>query len=307
MVQIGLGVKLDTPALTTPIQSLLTVATEVKISGTEWMGGGRFVPQACCAAFVKHITCEPNGSEFFEDPNLVDGTPKRPDELEVDVFYVYQPLRANTVGFEKVALHERAEAYLEATTAKSVEYGFWTGVENDGVTPAVDAGTVLTDPAVDVLAGGVAQTPFRALQSHIQYLATCGSGGRGMIHATPSLVFDWWAGGHLRERNGKLETVIGGHYVVSGSGYTGSAPGNVDTAVPENEHWSYATGMVMYALSDVFLDLDEQDLDELRRESIRRQDNSQEVYAKRVAMVWRDPCCHHGALADITLNTGAHA
>lgn len=151
-----------------------------------------------------------------------------------DSFVVYKPITCSALGIgDPEDFSGRASKVLEATISSGVEEALAAGVETS-------SNPFFGDANVDVLAGGVAQSPGVAL-SYLEDAigATC---RQGLIHLTPAVVGALQAFPVGAEPDPMLVTA-NGTPVVSGDGYIGvdtpwlSSPG-------ATEDWVFATGPV---------------------------------------------------------------
>ncbi len=309
---VGLSPNLKAPPAGTRKTSLLTVAQEFKQDPEDptWEMGGQFVPEACQSALAQAHFCESGQPDLVLD----DCSPNRDDIIEVDAFTVYQPYSGPATAEKLANYPSKAQKLLDITAAKTVEFVYWTGNETDDVTAAgtniqqlAQPGPLVpaTDPGPELIDGGAAQSTSYGLRSLVQYIATNSPGGRGIIHASPSVVFDWHAAGHLLWENGRWTEATSGHYVVSGAGYPGSGPGNVPTGNPLQQ-WAYATGQMFWSRTQVSVTPDADDgIEQQKKDAFDRLQNRFNYFAHQTYLLWRDPCIHAGVLMNLQTSAGA--
>lgn len=279
---------------TPPAHGLLVTADEASDLSFESAGNGEdrwgqgFVvqPENCVEASTWDPNCETWPSNRDGDGpmgNKVEKSESGSNESSYIVlpFVIETPFTCDATGFQAVDFKGRARRQLAAATSKAMEYEFATG----GLTGAA-GNPYLEAASVTVLSSGSAYSPVDALARLGAALSACGHGGRGMIHAPTIWVDKLLAegGDMVREVGNRLVTTARGDRIVAGTGYPGTGPGGIDP--PDGDVYVYATGPVMYRLSEPILFPDS------LSEALDRKTNTVEYRAERGAAVYFDPCCH---------------
>lgn len=262
------------PEPTAPRVSLITSAPPVDDLDLRWANGVAYRSEICGAGIGRVGLC-PGG----ETKDSASGQVL----VEADPFAVYASYNCPPqTGLSLEDYKARARANLEAFFAKEVEEELWTG-------GAVTTNPRLAAPEADELSAS-AEDSVDALACLEHYLAVCGSGGRGMIHATRRVVTLWAKDGLVRREGGLVLTVTD-NIVVPGAGYPGTDPDSDagDITPTSGEDWAYATGMVQ-----VRREADSSIVPATMAEAVNRQTNDAEFRAERAAVVTFDPCCHAG-------------
>ena len=302
---------------------LLSTADEARDpAGTRWQPGFEFAPRFCglggmwvpCADFVpRDLGLGNTGSgsgEQTKDASDADGI------VRFIPYVVWDQFTCTTRGFQEAEYQTIARQSLELTQDKQVEYEFWTGAVmdaagNDALGDPIENMSLMastTDEGVlnpDWNGGAgipTAVSPAHGLALLQQGLANCGSGTRGMIHATPYTVEMW--DDRVQESGGKLHTRSRGNLVVAGAGYTGEGPDVVPQAVPLTSRyaWAYATGLVEWRLDDVQLvpmTPDGTNFANSLREAVDRSTNTVTFRAERFAAAVWNLCCTLAVLIDL--------
>ena len=290
---IGPAYPVDAPPASPPLHSLLVSAQPVTEPNDRWTMGFEFEAETCGRASAWNPDCSypqillPHGGErgVGERVELVakstpvtgggDGVTYQP--FIVEASFECQPL----IG--EAELRRRARVILDASTSHAMEYEFWTGAVNP-------ANLHLADSSADVLGGGTATDPAHALALLNEYLAECGAGSRGMIHAPVRAATLMSTDGMLTTEGQRLVTVVNRNIVVSGGGYPGTDRDGNPPAT--DQQWVYATGLVYLRMSDPFINPDD------IAQAMNRQNNRVRFTAERyVAPVW-DGCCLGAVLVD---------
>jgi hypothetical protein len=238
-----------------------------------WENGFAFLPENCTGAGIDD-PCDSDGKTIGENPDIV----------EVQPFYVWAGSKCTPFQWQTFDYQARARRLLGASLSKQIEKEFWTGTfaRAKGWSNPYLANALASDVVV------TSGTPIEALACLEQGLAECGTGQRGMIHATRQVV-STWSEQNLLRREGNLILTIHDTIVVPGAGYDGSDPYN---AAPKNQSiWAYATsGEVDIRLSDVRLIPDPNDPQAVMQ-ATDRSVNTIEWRAERVASAVWDGCC----------------
>jgi hypothetical protein len=214
-------------------------------------------------------------------------------EVDYCPFIIEVPYTCSTFGFQAADYEKRARRQLEATMHKSLEYEFWTGSINPQnlsliKTPNDDAHVLNPGGA----AAPIAVNPAVALMMLAQALSNCGSGGRGMIHATPAVVERWVGLATVQCTDKLITTCARGDIIVDGSGYPGTGPIGQPPPGP-NEVWVYATGMVNIRMGEPEVYPKE------FSEAIDRKTNTVTYRGEIVASAVHDLCCSFAVLVDL--------
>jgi hypothetical protein len=218
------------------------------------------------------------------------------DQTEVDYnpFIIEVPYTCSSFGFQAADYEKRAMRQLEAIKHKALEHEFWTGYINPE-NPSLMNSTPNDDEHVLNPGGAAAPvpvTPGVALVVLSQALANCGSGGRGMIHATPGMVERWVNLSGVQCDDSLIWTCARGDIIVDGSGYPGLGPIGQPPPGP-NETWVYATGMVNIRLGDPEVFPKE------FSEALDRRTNTVTYRGEMVASAVHDLCCSFAVLVDL--------
>lgn len=216
------------------------------------------------------------------------------DDVTVQPYVLEVPYTCSSFGFQAANYEKRARRQLEAAKHKALENEFWTGWSNPA-NPSLMGSTPNDDTHV-LNPGGAAEpvavSPGIALTLFAQALANCGTGGRGMIHATPALVERWvsLASVHCDEK--LITTCARGDIIVNGSGYLGWGP--VGQPLPAaNTVWAYATGIVDIRMGEVEIYPKE------FSEALDRATNTVTYRGEVTAAAAHDLCCTFAVLVDL--------
>jgi hypothetical protein len=260
----------------------------VMLDGTRWQAGYQVYPEACI-----------DFSWFESDCSLWTGDPAGPADkdpaadnaevYEVDPVLPYTQFECNSAGWSSQDYQGRARRAIEAASSKALEYELWTGAMNSDNPHLITGATVLN--------GGEAVPAANGPGVLGQGLASCGGGGRGVLHAPPVVADLWWQMGALKEDGNRLVTVARGDLVVVGSGYPGTGPGG--SAPDENHSWVYATGMVTGTMEDIQIN------PPTFREAFHRTTNRIRFLAERLMTATFDPCCHFALYLDLCTDCDA--
>ena len=269
------------------------------------------------ALVVASIDLAGGGASVTQDQVQEAGDPivKQPytDPTEfvvVDPYTVEVPFECSSFGWQTTDYEERALDNLRLGKSKAIESEWWTGTKIP-TNPSLVRSTPNDDAHILNPGGAAAPTPVSpgiALILFAQALANCGTGQRGMIHATPALVERWlnltavnsvsisdFLAEELGIRNepGLIILTPGrGDIVVNGAGYPGTGPLGQPPPGP-NEVWAYATGIVNVRTSDTILIPDNLD------EALDRATNTITYRGEMEAMAYDDGCCRFAVLIDI--------
>ncbi len=217
--------------------------------------------------------------------------------IRVHPYTVEVPYTCSSWGFEVNDYQGKAARQLEAGLSKAIEHEFWTGARNPG-SPNLTYWTPNDDQHV-VNPGGAAAPVAVNVSIGIalleQALASCGHGGRGMIHAAP-VIISRSAGLYLIDdddtNQGRILTTRSrGDIIVAGAGYQLNGPfGQSDPGTDQG--WMFATGMV-----DVWLG-DPRVYPEEFAHALDRATNTVTFRGERTAVATHDMCCTFAVLVD---------
>lgn len=263
-----------------------------------WSGPSGFTwdPVSCVATDPLPIVCpegaeKPDGEDFLAEPRTV---------VAVALFGVD---RCTVMGRPEEGRVPRARQALLDTQSHQLEREFWDGVASRAATPdlpnaylassAAGGATILSDDPV----------PYaNALAELEQELAECLHGQQGMIHAMPYTVSMWMEAGLVRVEGQRLLTIMD-TIVVTGSGYSGSAPGEDpgDPPVPPADYtaaaMAYASGLVYVRLGDI------ERVGDSAVQEIVRDTNDWVTRVERPAAAMWSGCCLLGIEVDHTTST----
>jgi hypothetical protein len=290
-MSVAPGAIVDPPESSTPQASLLNSAVVIDDDTTSrWEGGFQFQPENCIEAKAWD-PCTPHDedrskSEYDGNQEIVEFAP----------YIIEVPYTCSSYGFESIDYAGRAMRALDAGLTKAIEREFWMGekistnqslvgstpVDNDHI---LNPGGAVTPPPV---------TPTQALILLTQALADCGNGSRGMIHATPALVEEWYRLYLIVEADdGTLVTGARRDVIVAGAGYTGYGPTGYGVPL-EDEEWAYATGMVEVRIGE------KEVLPSDISEAFDRATNTVTYRGEVPAAAYHDGCCSYAVLVDMT-------
>jgi hypothetical protein len=263
------------PAITPGLHGLVASAVPATEDDDRWEAGFSWQAENCVVARAWSVDCSQIDGTYTPATKSVAAIPtigeNAPVTLELATL-------CSSAGWRQNDFVGRVTRQMEATTSNALESEFWTGVENP-TNQKLAAGAATTQ-----LGGGTAQTPALGLALLEQALATCMSGARGMIHASPALVSKWaYEGGALMVDGPRLVTTARGSVVVAGGGYPGTGPDG--SAPAAGNTWAYATGMVQVRLGAIQVIPDSLDA------ALDRRRNTLEYRAERSASAIFDPCC----------------
>lgn len=231
------------PPLRPPAVSLVTSARDALADGDEtdghWEGGFQFRPEANKAPTIRDV-CTADGSN-----DHVPGSQPPAALVQTVPWLVEVEDDCSLMGFAGVDYVGRAQRALAAATPVGVEREFWSG---EVAAAAGWPNLFLASPdATDVTpTPGTSVTLPEAFELLEDALASCGNGGRGMIHAAA-----WSTPSYSLVRNeAKVLLTPRGTIVVPGSGYLGTGPNGADPSA-SGETWLYATGIVDVRLGPI--------------------------------------------------------
>lgn len=221
--------------------------------------------------------------------------------IRVHPYTVEVPYTCSSWGFEVNDYQGKAARQLEAGLSKAIEREFWLGERNPS-SPNLVFWTPNDDQHV-VNPGGAAAPVAVNVSIGIalleQALASCGHGGRGMIHAAP-VIISRSAGLYLIDdddtNEGRILTTRSrGDVIVAGAGYELTGPFG-QPPPGTSEGWMFATGMV-----DVWLG-DPRVYPEEFAHALDRATNTVTFRGERTAVATHDVCCTFAVLVDYSLD-----
>jgi hypothetical protein len=256
----GARLVVSPPPAAAPRVGLLVSALQPSGEGERWGNGVTYDPETGQTGY-RTDECDPGGDDRDLDA--------RRDNVEWTPYVVGDGIVCSAMAARGRDWNAQARRQLDAVAEYQISAELWSGTlaQAHGYPNAY----LLDDDGFDV---GVGLDPVEALAELELYLASCGGGQRGMIHA-PRDVVTRWAGHTLLRREGSLILTIHDTIVVPGAGYDGA------TAV--------ATGMVEVRRGAVVLTGDP-----LSSASggIDRTTNLVEVRAEQLALASWDKACH---------------
>jgi hypothetical protein len=288
----GLFAVVDPPPAGPPRgATLLRSANIVNDPDLHWLQGLRWRPLVCgssqigqgievCAQFSGFTHLSPPANVDYNPPSVAVG-------IACSAISGEQEMR-DTI--------DRASALLDRCETLGIARELWRGAVATGEAWPNDF--LANTATLTQIASGSSVSVLDALADLENYLASCGCGGTGMIHATAQTVTIWK---HLqlidKDPGGRLSTVLG-TTVVADPGYDGSAPNGTVDATGASA-WAYATGMIDVRRGPVQL---WPKPDALER-GVNPGNNDFNAYAYRPFAATFDPCCHGGVLIDMTTLT----
>lgn len=157
---------------------------------------------------------------------------------------------------------------------------------------AMPANPFLCDAALDILAGGVAQTPSTAM-SYLEE-AIGATGRQGMILTSPAVGAAFNSSGyHVEPRNGRLVTTANETLVVLDGGFASASP-SLHAPLTAGQGWAFATGPIQVRRTEVEVMPGE------ISEAIDRGENIVTFRAERGYLVTWDTSLQAGVLVDWT-------
>jgi hypothetical protein len=217
--------------------------------------------------------------------------------IRVHPYTVEVPYTCSSWGFSVNDYEGKAARQLQAGLSKAIEEEFWTGA-NAPSNPNLTYWTPNDDQHI-VNPGGAAAPVAVNVSIGIalleQALASCGHGGRGMIHASP-IITSRSAGLYLIDdddtNEGRILTTRSrGDIIIAGAGYQLNGPfGQPDPGT--NQGWMFATGMV-----DVWLGAPRIYPEEFAH-ALDRATNTVTFRGEQTAVATHDACCTFAVLVD---------
>lgn len=147
---------------------------------------------------------------------------------------------AQGVGANRQYVTDRLKLAFQAVEGQAVERVLVGGGDVVDGSGTSTLGSYLGDPNMEVLNGGSATTPSRAMQLLEDEIASHGI--MGMIHATPATVTAWAEATLVSKVGTVLRTTLGTP-VVQGAGYLGAVP-YAGSAPASDQAWAFASGPI---------------------------------------------------------------
>jgi hypothetical protein len=266
---------------------LFSVATVVEHTAADshWVNGFDFETTSCGVSASIMPICAPGTDDLVVVDPQGEGRFRRNMPFAVKVTD-----SCLSIGWN---VHDRKQATLDLLDAAAqlvVETELWTGAATS--VSNVDEGQWLASTNAEVLGGGAAVSVMRGLAMLERALGSCGIGARGVIHAPKDAATLLAQYAESDDDDKYLYTKSNHNYIVSGGGYTGSAPGE-ETRTDEGKPWIYATGPLV-----VHLGANELITPQLSDAFNARNNEITWIAAKPAAVYW-DGCCHFGVQVDL--------
>lgn len=236
---------------------------------------------------------DPNGPIVRDEGEAV-ADPAAAGTFIIDVGAVQRADQADRAGLV-AGIRDR----LETLTPFAVERHLWDG--SGYTTPANVAHVALTAGVVDGEGGSTAPTSLNGgtafdagdgLDGILDGIAATGDTAVRVIHAIASVVNGWVRSREVEpDAGGLLRTVVGGHLVVPGAGYTGTSPANAAPAAGTS--WVYVTHRPAVWLGEPEVLTDP---GQAHARNGRTAEGHVRVWAQREAIVAFDPANHLAAL-----------
>lgn len=259
-----------------------------------WENGFGFVPESCLQPESWVIPCVGVGSTAGPGATITDNRPTTSGYLEWAPYVIQVPFTCTLQQTQAIDFEDRARRIMEAGQSKLMETELYRGdasgygqfLVNPARNPWNLTLTDLTSTGGQNLGTGGTTTPTLGIRSLIQAAADAPNGTKAMLHATPSVVEAWMQGNSvIQDSSGRLITRVGGHTVISGTGYTGQGINNAaaDPAI----HWAWVTSPVYYLLGE-----------DITVETVAWRDNDATAIVRRTACAYWDGCLHAGVPID---------
>lgn len=258
-----------------------------------WEGGFGFVPEACREPESWVIPCVGPGASV--SPGAALNTARGPLStayLEWRPYVIRASFKCDAQQLQAIDFEARARRIFEQGESKLMETELYrgdaAGFAANALNPLINPYNLTLTEGTSLTLGG-ASAPGIALRALVQAAAAAPGSPRGMIHATHATAVAWQqSGGVIQDRDGRLITVVGGHTVIAGAGYTGEGPGNTATG-SANIHWAWITTPV-YWLRGAEIEV---------LPSVNQLTNDAEVIVQRTACAYFDGCLHAGLPVDV--------
>lgn len=216
--------------------------------------------------------------------------------VEWDPYVIWTGDECSVLGNELAEVEARARRHLTTQTSHLIEEVLWTNTVDGADFGSTHPNVSLSDgslPTSMTPEYGKIYTPndydsypiVTGFTSMIDALTDTLGGARGMIHVEKRLIPHLAFAGLAVQNGTRLVTTLGDHIVVTGTGYTGSAPGEGSSSMFYS--WIYGTSMVEVLLGpiDVFTDV---------AGAVTRTTNKVEYRAERIALAHWDRQAHIG-------------
>lgn len=204
-----------------------------------WLDGVTWEPTSCDPLQIGGVAACDN------DATLVDAERECESAVTQEAFVIYDALRGSTLETEIELIDERLTERLTYMTSYSFARELLTAFGSTGLSLANQAHAPQTQAFTDA-----AVSVRRALALLTEDLGNTLRGGRGIIHMGPAAFGEAVDTGSLLWVDGQWQTPIG-HVVVADAGYHNAPPPTGGTAATlGTQEWIYASGPVMYRMSD---------------------------------------------------------
>ena len=263
-----------------PRVGLLTSAGQPATGDGRWQGGILIDPETGAVSY-RVEACTIDNAE-------ARAVAARGGTVSWDTYEVGTGIRCSTFGVHGRDWRAQATRALEPAAERQIGEELWTGAL--AIAGGLPNG-YLAAPGSEPLG---AHEPLDALGELEEYLAGCGTGQRGMIHATRAVITRWVADNLVRREGAVLLTAFD-TVVVGSTGYPGTGPRAVEDeelTAPAQGVWAYATGMVDVRRGPPLIVGDP-------AATINPDTNDVVVRAEQTALASWDLVCH--AAAEITL------
>lgn len=263
-----------------PRVGLLTSAGQPATNDGRWQGGILIDPETGAVSYrVEACNLDSAEARAIEPQG---GT------VAWDTYEVGTGIACSTFGVHGRDWRAQVTRALEPAAERQIAEELWTG--RLAIAGGLPNGYLAAPGSVAL----GAHEPLEALAELEDYLAGCGTGQRGMIHATRGIITRWVADNLVRRDQSLLLTAFD-TVVVGSVGYPGTGPRAVEgegVTAPAQGVWAYATGMVDVRRGSAVVTGDPSS-------TINPRTNDVTVRAEQVALASWDRVCH-GAV-EITL------
>jgi hypothetical protein len=226
------------------------------------------------------------------------GVPNYYDEIKP--FFIEAEELRSALGFLGLDRIERLKRQIEGVTQHAMELELWDGAIRKGQS---DENKALTSSTSEILNGGTAVSPKRALAILEQRIGEVSDGGeQGVIHMTRDVAALLSSNSQMLFHNKEVDHLqtMGGTPVIVGSGYSGTGPDDAAGGTAEatlTNKWIYATGTVRTYVGNV--DVVNDNL--AQAYDVSGNANDMRLKAIRPAAVYFDTSIHLAVRVDLTL------
>jgi hypothetical protein len=268
----SVGAVIDAPAIAPAPYGLVNSAT-LQRDVDRWEGGVSFESLACAANIEIWGLCDSDGSPVIDNSGA-DRVVHAP-AFGITATDTCSSTMAGS-AFREVAA-QRAEALLEASTQKALEWELKRGLVASTSTPP---GRWLTGPGVvDITTDSTGHCPQAAVAMLQDAYSACGYGGPGVLHLTPGT-----AGGLRLTEDGDVLRTANGDLAIAGAGYAEPSGGEV---------WAFITGPTYVWLGEITTYPDSMS------QAVSIATNDIRYKAERLAAVTFDGCCAFAVKVDL--------